>query len=455
MPQSTNKHSRKMHFGRYDYAAFSSLLSYSAGSVAVPVALVNIASDLGFPLDQGGFTEGGLLHIARTAPMVLTMLLCGFVAGRIGNRKSLGYSVAAISLGLAACAIAPSYGILFLAFAFLGLGEGVLEGIATPFVQNLHENDQPGRYINFTHSFWSIGVFITVIVSGYLLSIGVSWRHILLGISLLCLIPAAMLFLPAPKDKQYPESPEPYDTKTVFNHGKTLCKIPRFWLYFAAMFLAGGGEFCLTFWTASYTQLNFKTTALAGGLAATCFAAGMILGRTGWGYLIKQHQLKQLITYSARCRYPHHTHPPLHHLPLPHHVPALPLRPRLRSILALHPKLCRRSPPRHKRHHDLHPSLMLRRPRLRLLHIPHGLHRQLLRLPHIRLLHHPHMLHPPHHPHRLRLAHPHPQNLTPHRNYPRTCPNQTNPYPFPSLHFCTFIAAYSHPLHPSSFIIPS
>ena len=51
-----------MTFGRYDYAAFTSFFAYAAGSVVVPVALVSLARDLGFSLEQGGMTAGGALH---------------------------------------------------------------------------------------------------------------------------------------------------------------------------------------------------------------------------------------------------------------------------------------------------------------------------------------------------------------------------------------------------------
>ena len=65
------------------------------------------------------------------------------------------------------------------------------------------------------------------------------------------------------------------------------------------MFVAGGGEFALTFWCASYVRLRFVDAAWAGGVGTGCFAAGMIVGRIGWGYLIRQDQLKSLIFWSA------------------------------------------------------------------------------------------------------------------------------------------------------------
>jgi MFS family permease len=290
--------SRKMVFGRFDYAAFISFFSYASGSVVVPVVLVFLARDLGFSLEQGGLSAGGALHLGRTIPMVASMLVCGFLAGQWGKRRTLGWSVVLMGIAMGLCALAPSYGILFLALMIAGTGEGIIEGLATPFVQDLHPKE-PGRYINFTHAFWSIGVLVTVLVTGALLSLGVSWRLIIGAMTVFAASGALTLLLPARKGHQYPEHPEPIHWKTVSAHAVAIVKIPRFWLFFAAMFVAGGGEFCLTFWCASYIQLNFTPAAWAGGVGTACFAAGMVLGRTGWGYLIKQHQLRKLIVLSA------------------------------------------------------------------------------------------------------------------------------------------------------------
>jgi len=287
-----------MTFGRYDYAAFISFFSYAAGSVVFPVVLVSLADDLGFSLEEGGMAAAGALHLGRTVPMVVSMLLCGFVAGRWGKRRTVGTSVALMGLGVLLCALAPFYGVLFLALVIAGMGEGAIEGLATPFVQALHP-EEPGRYINVSHSFWSIGVMMTVLVAGGLISVGVSWRVLVAGAAMLAFIAAAMLLLPERKDRKYPEHPEPIHWNIIWGHANTILHNRRFWLFFAAMFVAGGGEFCLTFWCASFIQLNFMDAAWAGGVGTACFAGGMFLGRTGWGYLIKQHQLRRLIVWSA------------------------------------------------------------------------------------------------------------------------------------------------------------
>ncbi|MEZ6192383.1 MAG: MFS transporter [Phycisphaerales bacterium] len=169
-----------MTFGRYDLAVFISFFSYAAGSVVLPVALVSLAHDLGFSLEEGGMTQGGALHLGRTLPMIVSMLLCGFLAARWGKRRTMGAAVAVMGLGILLCAVAPFYGIIFIALMVAGLGEGVIEGLATPFVEALHP-EEPGRYINFSHAFWAVGVFVTVLVTGGLISLGVHWR-VLVGV---------------------------------------------------------------------------------------------------------------------------------------------------------------------------------------------------------------------------------------------------------------------------------
>ena len=99
--------SRKMVFGRFDYAAFLCFFSYAAGSVVIPVALVVLARDLGFSLDEGGMSAGGALHLGRTIALVGAMLACGFAAGRWGKRRTFGWSVVFMALGMGLCAVAP------------------------------------------------------------------------------------------------------------------------------------------------------------------------------------------------------------------------------------------------------------------------------------------------------------------------------------------------------------
>ncbi len=290
--------SRRMTFGRYDYASFLTFTAYAAGSVVVPVTLVELARDLGFSLRSGGMGAGGMLHLARTMTMVAAMLLVGFAAGRWGTRQTLGVSTILMGVGMLLCAVAPTYGLLLLALALAGVGEGVIEGLATPFVHALHPAE-PGRYINFTHAFWSVGVLVTVLASGLLLTWEVSWRALVGGVSLGGFVAGLLILLPARGGRRFPDAAERTPWRKTWEHARGIMREPRFWLYYAAMFLAGGGEFCLTFWSASHIQLHYGTSPWSGGLGVGLFATGMVIGRTGWGWLIHQKGLRRLIVGSA------------------------------------------------------------------------------------------------------------------------------------------------------------
>ncbi len=288
-----------LKFCRYDYGQFCAYFSYAAGTVVIPVALVAISKQLGFSLEKGGMTAGGALQIARTISILFMMLFCGFLSGQFGKRLTLGYSVLAMGIGIGLCAIAPNYSILFIAILIAGFGEGVIEGLATPFTHDLHVHEEPGRYISFSHGFWSVGVFVTVLLTGWLMFIGVSWRYIVAGVATSGILTSMIFLLPARKKNKHPVHKDIVKPKIIIQQTKKIMRKPRFWIFFAAMFFAGGGEFCLTFWSASYIQINLNLTVWAAGLGTAMFAFGMFLSRTCQGYLVRQKHINIVVFYAA------------------------------------------------------------------------------------------------------------------------------------------------------------
>ena len=65
------------------------------------------------------------------------------------------------------------------------------------------------------------------------------------------------------------------------------------------MFLAGGGEYCLTFWVASLIQLDFAGSAFVAGLGTAVFALGMMAGRMYFGCRVPQGRLPHLVMAMA------------------------------------------------------------------------------------------------------------------------------------------------------------
>lgn len=278
--------------GRYDYASYLTYIAYSSCSVIVPVVLVEISHSLNFPLDSGGQGAGGALQIGRSLFMVLAMVLCGFIAGRWGKRLTTGISILIMGAGIGIAAIAPGYGIIFLGLAIAGLGEGVIEGLCTPILQDLHEDDEPSRYINFGHGFWSVGIVAMTIIVGFLIQIHINWRYILAGVAFISLLPALMFLLP---EKRSVFKVEKVDFKTTLAHTGTILKSGRFWIFFVLMFLGGGAEFGLTFWASSFMRLTLNATPFQGAMATLIFSIGMIVGRLGAAAVIPQRKLFHML----------------------------------------------------------------------------------------------------------------------------------------------------------------
>ena len=292
-----------MNLTRYDLSAWAAIAAYAGGSVVLPVAMVELARDLGFALGDGGMGAAGGLHMVRTVTVTAAMLACGLLATRWGKRPAVGLSAVLMAAGLLACAAAPGYGVLLVALGVAGLGEGGVEALATPYVEALHPPpEEPGRYINLTHSFWSVGVVVAVLGAGALLAGGVSWRVPVALTALAAVVAAAWVLWPAAPGKAYPETPAGGGAGGAFEEAAALSRSGRFWLFFAAMGLAGGGEFCLTFWVASFIQLELtgtETSAWMAGVGTACFAGGMFVGRAGSGFLVGDHRLRTLLLASA------------------------------------------------------------------------------------------------------------------------------------------------------------
>ena len=291
------KHSIKMKFGQYDYAAFSGYAAYACCAMVLSIVLAPLAESLGFPLDRGNRGAGGALHFWRSISMFCTMACCTFIAGKFGKRHSIGTALLVIGLGICCAGFAGNYMWLTGAVILSALGQGVFEVLVTPTVQTLHEKEDPSRYINVTHAFWSIGVVSIVILSGWALGAGVSWRVILFFTGIAALIPG-ILFLAPSKKQHFPPS-EHRSPAVIWSQMKQVLRIRRFWIFLACMFLAGGAEHCLSFWLPSFIRMEYQSGSLLCGLGTAFFAVGMVAGRLLSGIFGSEKRMYRIILISA------------------------------------------------------------------------------------------------------------------------------------------------------------
>lgn len=287
-----------LHFGRYDYASYSAFTMYSVCSMAIPLMIVTMGKDLGFPLDKGGMSAGGLLHAARSSLMILALVICSLIASKIGKRLAMGFCVLFFGFGIMVCSLTTAYWMLLPCLVIVGFGEGICEGLATPFIQDLH-SDAPERYVNIGHAFWSVGIILAVVLVSGLLTLGVNWRLVLGGIGILSVLSSAFFLWKENPAKKYPESTDKIDIPALWERTRLILKQKSFWRCCGAMFFGAGAEFGLTFWSAAYIELTFKTSVFVAGLGTGAIAVGMFLGRTGFGYIAKPHKLRYINLFAA------------------------------------------------------------------------------------------------------------------------------------------------------------
>ncbi|MFW6232043.1 MAG: MFS transporter [Spirochaetota bacterium] len=287
----------RIRFTGVDYAASLGMFVYASSVVATPIILLRIADELSFSLGEGGGIEA-----VRAVFLLAILVASGVAAARFGKRVSLSAGSFVLGVGLLAYAFAPTYAVVLLAIVLVGLGGGVLEALLNPLVQDAHADDS-GRYLNMVNGFFSVGVLTSVIVVGDLLTRGVSWR-ILIGAIGVFATGCGVFFLavrdPAPARGDANASADAATRLTgTWHHARAIVREPAFWLFSVAMFCGGGAEGAFTFWSASYIQIHFDALARAGAIGTAAFAAGMVVGRLGFGRFVPQRGLRTLIIVSA------------------------------------------------------------------------------------------------------------------------------------------------------------
>jgi fucose permease len=270
---------------RVYWAAASSMFIYAAAANALPIALVNVSRDLSF-----NFTQAGLLGFITSIEQFFVLILSSFIAARFGKIRTLRTAMFILTVGLTLFAFSLNYLMALGFILFIGIGNGFLEALLTPLVTDLYPMDR-GSKINMLHAFWPIGVFISVLVVGELLSRGVDWRYIFLGLALFVL--AISFFYPGHRKISLPMS------RADFSHMGEILSLKRFWILGFALFFSGGAESAFAYWSASFIQVHYKALPRAGALGAAVFALGMVAGRMAVSRLADRYGLKLLIFITA------------------------------------------------------------------------------------------------------------------------------------------------------------
>ncbi len=285
---------RKLTVGRYDWAVFSGMFSHAFSLQVMPIILLAVSNQLGFSLAEGGFAKGGMISVATGLATAIATFSCSYLVSSFGKRRAFAGGLVILLLGLIAVSFARSYEMYVVYMMLAGVGGGIILGVAPAVAHDLHPDDS-GKYIAIANSFWSGGMLLTVLLTGYLLGQGFSWRSIVLLVGGVIVLPVVLILLPHRDGHEFPESNGKASIKDVSKMKINLIKDSSFWVFIIILALSVGAEMTISFWTASYVQLEFGATAEAGGFAVGCFAVGMIVSRFMSGYFVRQDKIKYFI----------------------------------------------------------------------------------------------------------------------------------------------------------------
>ncbi|ASJ13929.1 MFS transporter [Thermococcus radiotolerans] len=145
------------------------------------------------PAFQGSLTKLGSLGSAALFGMLFGAWLFGYLADRIGRKKTLTLAVATFSIGSIVSSFAGNLDTLIALRFIVGLGLGGSLPVASSYFAEFMPRSIRGAMISILESFWAIG---TIIIGVVAILVKADWRSILLFGGAIILILPLLLTLP-------------------------------------------------------------------------------------------------------------------------------------------------------------------------------------------------------------------------------------------------------------------
>lgn len=240
----------------------------------------------------------GILFTANFTGFVVFVTIGGLLADRYGKKTMLNISVSGFVLSILAFALAPGFGLLCVAAAFVGGFGGVLEGIASALVHDINP-ENPSYYVNLTQIFFGIGAIVGPVGSGMLVSLGVSWRMCYIIIAAAGFLLAAVVIPARVRISGSHSAAALQGLKEMAVLSVPLFKKKSFLLLCLSMLLYSGSEVAGWGWMSTILEKNFNFTIQKSGFAVTVFWIAMTAGRILCGELTKRFRPEWIISVLA------------------------------------------------------------------------------------------------------------------------------------------------------------
>ncbi len=246
-----------------------------AGTFAVLLA------DLSRALDLSPGPLGFALFVGAAAS-ILAMATLGWTADRLGRRVFLVVTTTVMGTGIAALAFAGGYVALLAALVVLSAASGLYDvGINAAAVDL--EKFSGRHFMAVLHAAFSAGGVVGALSAGVLLSVGVDYRHIYLGV----LLPLTVVILAVATTRFPPQGGRTPESGAGAEGFKLQRNLPLLLIAaIATLALLSEGE--MEHWSGVYLRRTLGLSALVGGSGVAVFYGAMAVGRLGAAFVIRR-----------------------------------------------------------------------------------------------------------------------------------------------------------------------
>ncbi len=239
-----------------------------------PLAVCLTAFSCSFP--ELTTTGLGLLSTTSLLSVVAGILGSGPLADRWGLRPFMILGAVLEITGLLVISQAPVVGVLLLGISLVGIGTGIMDGLASPLVAELRPENKT-QSLNWLHACYPIGFLLMGFIAAWLLRATDNWRLVFPAITAPTLGALVLFAL-----TRFPRHQAHGEGLATFRRviGKRLL-----WVALAGILLAGATEMGVEHWAPTYTERVLGYPRETGAAVLLGFAAGMMVGRLGVGAL--------------------------------------------------------------------------------------------------------------------------------------------------------------------------
>jgi fucose permease len=214
--------------------------------------------------------EAGLLALANSVGYVISGFVGGLLADRWDRRLILLIGAAAMAGGAIAFMLAPSWPLLLLGTAIIGVGVGTVDAPGNALI-NEHSGRWRGADLNLAHGFFGVGAIVGPLLAGWLLAAGLNWRWLAAPafVATLALIGLTWgLRLPS---RRADAGPARIDWSVL--------RQPLLILLGVVLCLYVGVEMMVGAWAFSHLQTAFDAGDGVAGVATALYWGGLTVGR--------------------------------------------------------------------------------------------------------------------------------------------------------------------------------